>query len=522
MNIQLKDAFVRQLPADPNTENTIRQVYESCFSYVTPNNEIKPTLIHGSKEVGSLLGINNEDFDTKDFLNYFSGKKVIEGSTPYAMCYGGHQFGHWSGQLGDGRAINIGEVEYDHKKWAVQLKGAGKTPYSRQGDGLAVMRSSIREHLCSEAMYHLGVPSTRSLSLMKSGNEVLRDMFYDGNAAYEKGAIVCRIAESFVRFGNIEIFARRGDKKNLKRLVDYIIDEFYPEVKMDVNPYISFFKKVMDHTLEMVIHWQRIGFVHGVMNTDNMSVLGLTMDYGPYGWMESYTPDWTPNTSDVNHRYSFQNQPAIAQWNLYQLANALFVLVGEGKPLEDIISQYHADYQVKYLEMMKTKLGLEKYSEKDEKLISDLLEVMELTNTDMTIFFRNLSKVSKKSLIHNIYSEIELIKSAFYELHKVDKQALNQWYDWLSEYLKRLEIEDLTDDERKMKMNAVNPKYILRNYISQMIIDKAEIEDYSLLEEIYTLLQNPYDEQEEHEKWFAKRPDWAENKAGCSRLSCSS
>ena len=250
-----------------------------------------------------MIGLDSEDIKTEEFLKVFSGNKVLENTDPYAMCYGGHQFGNWAGQLGDGRAINLTEVVHEDQRWALQLKGAGETPYSRTADGLAVLRSSIREHLCSEAMFHLGVPTTRSLSLMLTGDEVLRDMLYDGNADYEKGAVVCRVSPSFIRFGNFQILAARKDVKTLTELTDYTIRHFFPKIKSTgKESYIEFFNEVVDRTLEMIVHWQRVGFVHGVMNTDNLSILGLTIDYGPYGWLEDYDVDWTPNTTDRGHK----------------------------------------------------------------------------------------------------------------------------------------------------------------------------------------------------------------------------
>ena len=334
MQLNIKDKFNKELPADPNQSNTRRQVFNSCYSYVTPRVPSAPKLIHASKEMADAIGLTEKDLEGADFLNVFSGAEVLKNTAPYAMCYGGHQFGHWAGQLGDGRAINLAEVEHKGKNWALQLKGAGETPYSRRADGLAVLRSSIREHLCSEAMFHLGVPTTRSLSLMLSGDDVLRDIMYDGNADYEKGAIVCRVAPSFIRFGNFQIFASRKDFETMKQLTDFTIRHFFPGIESGTKEgYIEFFKQVAERTLDMIVHWQRVGFVHGVMNTDNMSILGLTIDYGPYGWLEGYEPDWTPNTTDSqSRRYRFGQQPSVALWNLFQLANALYPLVEEPEP----------------------------------------------------------------------------------------------------------------------------------------------------------------------------------------------
>ncbi|AXT20344.1 YdiU family protein [Flavobacteriaceae bacterium AU392] len=524
MKLKIKDTFNTQLPADSNKENSRRQVLESCFSFVSPKIPSNPKLIHTVTEVADLMGLPEKDVQSKEFLNIVTGAELLNNTNPYAMCYGGHQFGNWAGQLGDGRAINLTEINYNNQQWALQLKGAGATPYSRTADGLAVLRSSIREHLCSEAMHHLGVPTTRSLSLALSGDKVLRDVMYNGNAAYEKGAIVCRVSPSFIRFGNFEIFASRQDTETLKTLTNYTINQFYPEIKSGTKDgYLAFFNEVVNRTLEMVIHWQRVGFVHGVMNTDNMSILGLTIDYGPYGWLEGYDHDWTPNTTDHQFkRYRYGNQSQIALWNLLQLANALFPLIGDPKPLEEILHTFNSNYQIKYLKMMCQKLGLEKEVESDTQLIKDLENNLQLSETDMTIFFRNLANISKETQVLEDDRFLELIKDAFYVPDEIQGDILKTWKLWFKTYVNRLTKENLTDTERKSKMNTVNPKYVLRNYIAQLIIDDADKGNYSLLNEIHTLLKNPYAEQEQHQKWFAKRPEWARHKVGCSMLSCSS
>ena len=521
MKFDIQDTFNKELAADPNRSNTRRQVKEACYSFVSPRTPGAPKLLHVSQEMAKELGLNEEDLESQEFLDVFSGARVWEGTDPYSMCYGGHQFGHWAGQLGDGRAINLMEIVHNDKRWALQLKGAGETPYSRTADGLAVLRSSIREHLASEAMYHLGVPTTRSLSLSLSGDEVLRDMLYDGNAAYEKGAIVCRVAPSFIRFGNFQIFASRNDFKNLQILVDYTIKHFFPEItSTGKEAYIDFYNAVLDRTMEMILHWQRVGFVHGVMNTDNMSILGLSIDYGPYGFLDNYDKDWTPNTTDAQgKRYRFSNQPGIAQWNLFQLANALFPLIEDPKPLEDALRRYHEEFQGKYFHMMRAKLGLELKEEGDLVLIESLEKALELTETDMTLFFRLLAEVSKAD---GGQGALEKLKKAFYKPEELEGAILEEWLEWFHAYWLRLKKEEISDEERKSKMHAVNPKYILRNYMAQLAIDAADDGDYALIEELYQLLKHPYDEQPEFEKWFVKRPDWARHKVGCSMLSCSS
>ncbi|CAL2095112.1 Protein adenylyltransferase SelO [Tenacibaculum sp. 190524A02b] len=521
MNLNLNNTFTQELPADKNLENTRRQVIDACFSYVTPKQTAKPELLHVSEEMIEELGLTPEEANSEEFLKVFTGNKVLDNTHPYAMCYGGHQFGNWAGQLGDGRAINLFEVQYQGKQWALQLKGAGETPYSRTADGLAVLRSSIREYLCSEAMYHLGVPTTRALSLSLTGDEVLRDMMYNGNAAYEKGAIVCRVAPSFIRFGNFEILAARENHIALKQLADYTIKHFYPEIKTaGKEKYLELLTKVSHKTIDMLVHWQRVGFVHGVMNTDNMSILGLTIDYGPYGWLEGFDFGWTPNTTDAQHkRYRFGNQSYIGLWNLFKLANALYPLIEDTKPLQAILDSYNDEYIVKYEQMMKEKLGLLLEDEKDKELIGRLEESLHLMEVDMTIFFRCLSNVTKND---TALLAIEKIQKAFYNPLEYKNEIKKHWEDWFTMYINRLQKEKRLDVDRKMAMNAVNPKYVLRNYMAQLAIDKANKADYSLIEELYQLLKNPYEEQPNYEKWFTKRPEWARNKVGCSMLSCSS
>ena len=519
MNLNLNDTFNQQLPADSNVSNTRRQVFEAAFSFVSPRVPSNPKLLHVADEVAQLLGISQAETQSLDFLNLVSGSAVYLDSKPYAMAYAGHQFGNWAGQLGDGRAINLFEILHNNQRWTLQLKGAGETPYSRTADGFAVLRSSIREHLCSEAMHYLGVPTTRSLSLVTTGDKVLRDVLYNGNAAYEDGAVVCRVAPSFIRFGNFQLFAARKDSKNLKALADYTIQYFYPEITTSgKEKYLQFYQEVVNRTVEMVLHWQRVGFVHGVMNTDNMSILGLTIDYGPYGWLEDYDPDWTPNTTDAEgRRYRFRNQPDIALWNLVQLGNALYPLIEDVPAMEVILNSYSHRFDAKFPVMMQEKLGLT--SEYESDFQDELTTLLTASETDMTIFYRNLANVLKSDTPEIALSKIEY---AFYQPDALVAKLKTSWINWMEHYLQKLNDESLSDTDRKAKMNQVNPKYVLRNYMAQLAIEAAEKEDYSLINELHELLKHPYDEQPENEKWFAKRPDWARNKVGCSMLSCSS
>ena len=327
-----------------------------------------------------------------------------------------------------------------------------------------------------------------------------------------------RVATSFLRFGNFELFAVRNDIENLKTLTDYTIQNFYPELgKSSKDTYIEFFRKVAKKTLYMIMEWQRVGFVHGVMNTDNMSILGLTIDYGPYGWLEGFDFGWTPNTTDRQHkRYRYGNQPSIGLWNLYQLANALYPLIDEAAPLETILQDYKTDYGKQSLEMMKQKLGLETENERDPNLIQELEENLQLFETDMTIFFRLLGDFESASNYKFI------LDTSIYNPDEYSEEVSAKWESWFQKYEKRLHEETLDARLRKEKMNAYNPKYVLRNYMAQMAIDEANKGDYSLIDELFDVLKHPYDEQPEYQKWFAKRPEWARHKVGCSMLSCSS
>lgn len=511
--------FSKELPADPIRNEMPRQVYKACFSYVRPLKPSKPSLGHVSKKLMEELGFSVSN--TEEFLQVMSGAAPFNGFESYAMCYGGHQFGNWAGQLGDGRAINIAEVAMkDGTNWKFQLKGAGPTPYSRGSDGLAVLRSSVREYLCSEAMHHLGVPTTRALSLAKTGDLVTRDMLYNGNPEDEQGAIVCRVSPSFIRFGNFEIFAARKDKENLQKLADFTIKHHFPHLadKRDEETYLKFFEEVAERTLEMVVHWQRVGFVHGVMNTDNMSILGLTIDYGPYGWLEDYNPQWTPNTTDAQHRrYRFGNQPDICLWNLVQLANALYPLAPKVGRYQDVLKKFQSDFREQYHDMMCRKLGLHLTATVPKVLIEQLELLLQRWELDMTIFFREFSKeISDFEMFWDIINN-----SSYLGIDKLET-GKRDWMEWFDSFFMLLSQETLSSEDRVAKMKRINPKYVLRNYMAQLAIDDAGKDDYALVEELYQLLSAPYDEQPEMEKWYTKRPDWARHKVGCSMLSCSS
>lgn len=527
--LDFDNRFVRELPADPDPANNRRPVYAACYSRVKPQKVRAPQLVAYSKEVADFLDLPPAVCESAYFTQLMAGNLMAPQMEPYATCYGGHQFGNWAGQLGDGRAINLGEViNRQSQRWALQLKGAGPTPYSRTADGLAVLRSSIREFLCSEAMHHLGVPTTRALSLVLTGEEVERDMFYDGHPKMEPGAVVCRVAPSFTRFGNFEIFASRKELNVLKQLLDYTIRTDFPHLD-DAAPdvYIQWFEEVCRTTAELMVHWMRVGFVHGVMNTDNMSILGLTIDYGPYGWLEDYDPRWTPNTTDAaTRRYCFGDQPQIAHWNLLQLANAVYPLIEDAEPLKAGLNFYVDDFQNGWQRMMAQKLGLEAFRPgTDDALFKDLPAILSLVETDMTIFFRNLAKLDPAKTI-SIDNRMDLLASplggAYYRPDQITPVYLERLNRWLAIYGDRVRDGGLPSDVRIRNMNAINPKYVLRNYLAQLAIEKAEQGDFGMVQELLDLMRHPYDEQPDRESYAARRPDWARDKPGCSMLSCSS
>ena len=495
--------FIDETPGDSVVGGPARQVEGACWSRVMPTPSPNPTLQLWSEEMANSLSISKGD------LEILSGGEPCDGMNSYAQRYGGHQFGNWAHQLGDGRAITLGEVDSDEGIVELQLKGAGLTPYSRTADGKAVLRSSIREFLCSEAMHHLGVPTTRALSLATTGEEVIRDILYDGNRAFEQGAIVCRVSPSFIRFGSFQIHAATGDTDTLRKLVEHTIINHFPNHHYSNDQQLlSWLAEIAKSTATMVSHWMRVGFVHGVMNTDNMSIHGLTIDYGPYGWIEDYNPNWTPNTTDLSHkRYRFSNQPQIAGWNLARFLEAIAPLFDEPEQLSQILDIFFDAFSQQQNSMWAGKLGLDSFRDEDVELVRELNSLLQLVETDMTIFFRILSETEAP--------EINLLKFAFYDEDVIPHQ---QWNEWLQKWWVRVE-----EKPNREKMKLANPKYVLRNWMAQLAIDDAEKGDYSLCIELYNLLKYPYSEQLEFQtKWFAKRPEWARNKVGCSMLSCSS
>ena len=495
--------FTDQTPGDEEVGGTPRQVPGACWSRVRPTPTPRPILRLWSAEMAEELGT---EFGDDEILG---GREITEGMDPYAQRYGGHQFGNWAGQLGDGRAITLGEVDTGTGVLELQLKGSGVTPYSRFADGKAVLRSSIREFLCSEAMFHLRVPTTRALSMVSTGEEVIRDMLYDGRPAPESGAIVCRVAPSFLRFGSFQIHANTGDFETLRKLVDFTVAHHFPGHSTDSDDgLIEWLKQIADETAEMISHWTRVGFVHGVMNTDNMSIHGLTIDYGPYGWLEDYDPDWTPNTTDAGtKRYRFGHQAQIGKWNYARLLEAISPLMSDPEMLYDALEFYDSSFQKHNDLMWARKLGFAELVPGDEELVRDLTTILQSVETDMTIFFRILSSISEPDVSH--------MEHAFYDPANI---PIDQFNDWLGRWWKRAEGKP---DQEGMRL--ANPKYVLRNWMAQLAIDAAEKDDYSVANELYELLKSPYEEQPEFEgEWFQKRPEWARHRVGCSMLSCSS
>jgi uncharacterized protein YdiU (UPF0061 family) len=515
-DVTFDNALLRELPGDPEPGPGVRQVAQA-WSRVAPTPVAAPRLLAHSPEMAALLGWDEAQVRAQAFADVFAGNALLPGMDPFAVNYGGHQFGHWAGQLGDGRAITLGEAVVDGRRWELQLKGAGPTPYSRTADGRAVLRSSIREFLCSEAMHHLGVPTTRALSLVATGDAVVRDMFYDGHPRAEPGAVVCRVAPSFLRFGNFELPAARGDAALLRQWVDFCIRRDYPHLAGAGETLVGeWFGEVCERTAVMVAHWMRVGFVHGVMNTDNMSILGLTIDYGPYGWIDDYDPDWTPNTTDAHgRRYRFGWQPKIAFWNLTRLATALAPLFDGVDVLNAGLQRYADVYTREDRANIARKLGLRACSDEDVELVQALHALMQDAQLDMTLFFRALSRVDPAA------PSAAPLADAFYDEDRraATAPALDAW---LGRYGARVRGDGTDPQARAARMHAANPKYVLRNYLAQMAIDRAEQGDPGGVTELLEVMRRPYEEQPGREAFAAKRPDWAREKAGCSMLSCSS
>lgn len=508
-----KNDFTAAFPGDESGDLSPRQTPGALYSKALPTPVPKPELLAWTDTLAEELEIAYpEDEDIK----ILAGNKVTDSMHPYAACYAGHQFGNWAGQLGDGRAITLGEWEHNGKPYELQLKGAGPTAYSRNADGRAVLRSSVREYLISEGMYHLGIPTTRALSLVSTGDKILRDMFYDGNAAYELGAVVMRVSESFLRFGNFEILAARKETENLQNLVNWTIERFYPHIT-GTQKTIPWFREVVEQTAQLMVEWHRVGFVHGVMNTDNMSILGQTIDYGPFSFIDDYDPGFTPNTTDLpGRRYAFGNQPSIGLWNLSRLATALNALFDDSAELQEALNTYEDIFWNKYYQMMGNKLGLDQVKEGDKTLISEFEEILAKIKPDMTIFYQLLMDIPEN------LSEEEQLMEHFGECFYTEPEAEMKTVllELLKTYLERRKTNKISAADSKDLMRKTNPRFILRNYLLHQAIEELEQGKNDLFEKLRTALKDPYSDK--FDEFLKKRPDWATKKAGCSMLSCSS
>jgi len=480
-------------------EHTFAGLPDSFYSRQNPTPLPEPYLVSFNKNAAHLIDFDNTETTRADFAEHFSGNRLPAGADPLSMLYAGHQFGHFVPQLGDGRAILLGEVRNrDGELWDVQLKGAGITPYSRQGDGRAVLRSSIREYLCSEAMHGLGIPTSRALCIVGSDEEVYRERI-------ETAAVLTRLSPSHVRFGSFEVFFYRGQHEKIAMLADYVIDRHFPHLLDDADKYQLLLNEVTQRTAKLMAQWQAVGFSHGVMNTDNMSILGLTFDYGPFGFMESYDPGFICNHSDPGGRYAYDQQPQIGQWNLVCLAQAMSPLI----PIEAIhhvLDAYAPAYHQHYAELMGAKLGLTSPSTNDIQLASSLLKMMQASRVDYTNLFRKLGNFNSA-----VNESNASIRDQF-----IDREGFDAW---ATAYRARLQHEPGTDSERKARMDSVNPKFILRNYLAQDAIEKAEkYRDYAEIDRLLNLLGRPFDEQQEMESYAAVPPEWARQ----IEVSCSS
>lgn len=456
-------------------------------------------LLYHSAPLAQELGLDETLFD-HDHREFWCGEKFFPGMLPLAQVYSGHQFGQWAGQLGDGRGILLGEqVLPEGKRFDWHLKGAGLTPYSRMGDGRAVLRSVVREFLASEALHHLAIPTTRALTIVTSDQPVFREQ-------PERGAMLMRIAESHIRFGHFEHFYYRKQPEQVKQLADYVIAHHWPQLlesePLEAQRYQRWFTEVVERTAKMIAQWQSVGFAHGVMNTDNMSILGLTMDYGPYGFLDDYQPGYICNHSDHQGRYSYDNQPAVAYWNLHRLAQTLSGLMST-EQLQAALGEYEPALMKAYGTLMRGKLGFFSENKQDNNLLTGLLSLMAKEGRDFTRTFRMLSEVEQQQASSPLRDEF------------IDRAAFDSWYQ---DYRQRLQEEDVDDATRQQAMKQSNPRIILRNYLAQQAIEKAEVDDISALTQLHQALCDPYSDNPHYDSLAALPPDWGKH----LEISCSS
>lgn len=481
--------------------NTYARLPEDFYSRLAPTPFSKPPyLVSFNADAAALIDLDPNEAARPEFVDYFSGNRPLPGSEPIAMLYSGHQFGQYVPRLGDGRAILLGEVVNEAgDKWDLHLKGAGQTPYSRDGDGRAVLRSTIREYLCGEAMHGLGIPTTRGLCIVGSDEEVLRE------EGVETGAMLVRLASSHVRFGSFEVFYYRRQYEHLAQLADYVIAEHFPHLTDTSDRYHRFLTEVVVRTAHLMAKWQAVGFAHGVMNTDNMSILGATLDYGPFGFLDDYNPGFICNHSDHGGRYAFHRQPDIGHWNLHALAQALLPLMTEDQAKE-ALATYELALVAHYKDLMRQKLGLEEWRPEDGDLLTGLLEIMQTDHVDYTNAFRSLGGFRSDPSERN-----ESLRDLF-----LDRSAFDAW---ATRYRERLRSEGSRDAERKQRMNRVNPKYVLRNYLVQIAITQAtEKRDFTEIARLLDLLRDPFAERPDMEKYAVSPPDWGKRLV----VSCSS
>jgi len=480
-------------------DNTYARLPQAFYARLNPTPfSATPYLVHANPAAAELIELEPEEFARPEFAALFGGSALTPGMEPLAMLYSGHQFGVYVSQLGDGRAILLGEAKNGWgERWDLHLKGAWMTPFSRDGDGRAVLRSTIREHLCCAAMQGLGIPTTQALCLVGSDDQVYRERI-------ETGAMLVRMAPSHVRFGTFEVFYYRKQHEYLKLLGDYVIEQHFPHLHDAKDKYARFLKEVVERTAQLIARWQAVGWAHGVMNTDNMSILGLTLDYGPYGFMDDYDAGFICNHSDHNGRYAFNQQPYIGLWNLSCLAQALLPLAGK-EALKEGLDTYQPLFEREYLKCMRAKFGLLTERTDDEELIRDFLSLLQGSHADYTIVFRELSAFSTADGATN-----ETLCEHFLNRDRFD--------EWAARYRDRLRIENSRDDERRDRMNRTNPKYVLRNYLAQTAIEKAQAKDFSEIDRLFTLLQDPFSDQPGMEAYALPPPNWGKHLA----VSCSS
>ncbi len=514
MNLnKITQLYLDKFPGDFSGNPMQRQTPKALFSTTNIVEFQNPELIVFNEKLSEEIGLGKIEKD--EDLKFINASLIPKKLKTYATAYAGHQFGNWAGQLGDGRAIFAGEIENSKgKKTELQWKGAGATPYSRHADGRAVLRSSVREYLMSEAMHHLGIPTTRSLSISLSGEKVVRDIMYDGNPEYEKGAVMMRTSESFLRFGHFELISAQNEIETLQKLTDFTLENYFTEIDSESpEKYAEFFRNVSERTADLIVEWYRVGFVHGVMNTDNMSILGLTIDYGPFSFVDEYSLNFTPNTTDFpGRRYAFGKQAKIAQWNLWQLANALFPLIKDEKKLEKTLNDFNEIFWKKHDEMMAKKFGFNEVLEGDDQLFTDAQKLLEDLKLDYTLFFNRLENLKENSDLKELFTDIS------YLILKEEQFSMLEVFT--KNYQTRLEKNIISKAESLALMSKTNPKFILRNYILFECIEELKVGKKDLLNKILVALENPY--QEIYPEFSKKRPSKYDGQTGCSTLSCSS